>query len=85
MKNLFKILDNIWQASVLMVLILTCLVVAFGDIVFLEPFYAIPIALASWYGSRKSGIFLTLLSFIVLILAKMVAIQNHDDTKMNGV
>jgi diguanylate cyclase (GGDEF)-like protein len=64
-----------------MVLLLTCLVVAFGDIVFLEPFYAIPIALASWYGSRKSGILLTLLSFIVLILAKAVATQNHDDAQ----
>ena len=59
-----------------MVLLLTGLVVASGDVVIFEPFYAIPIVLASWYGTRKSGILLALFSFFLLVLAKLPTI--HD-------
>jgi len=41
-----------------------------------EPFYAIPITLASWYGTRKSGILLALISMLLLILAKLLI--SHD-------
>lgn len=81
-KTLFSILDKrsykyVWRLSVLMVLLLTGLVVVFGDIVFLEPFYAIPITLASWYGSRKSGILLTLFSALILVLVKVLVVQDR--------
>lgn len=82
MTRLLHIFDKrsfkyIWRVSVLMVLLLTGLVAVFGDIVFLEPFYAIPIALASWYGSRKSGILLTLLSALLLVLVEVFLLQSH--------
>lgn len=80
MKKLLNIIDNssykyIWRASVLMVLLLTGLFVVLGGVVFLEPFYAIPITLASWYGSRKSGILLTLFSALILVLTKVIFLQ----------
>ncbi len=79
-KRLLNILDKrsykyIWRASVLAVLLLTGLVVVLGNIVLLEPFYAIPVTLASWYGSRKSGILLTLFSALILLLAKVIFLQ----------
>jgi diguanylate cyclase (GGDEF)-like protein len=81
MKSMLKIFDNrsykyVWRASVLMVLLLTGLIVIFGNIVFFVPFYAIPITLASWYGSRKTGILLTLFSALTLTTAKIIAVQS---------
>jgi diguanylate cyclase (GGDEF)-like protein len=40
----------------------------FGKIIFLELFYSIPIILVSWYGSRKSGFLLSLVSSLLLLL-----------------
>jgi diguanylate cyclase (GGDEF)-like protein len=81
MKSMLKIFDNrsykyVWRASVLMVLLLTGLIAIFGNIVFFVPFYAIPITLASWYGSRKTGILLTLFSALTLTTAKIIAVQS---------
>jgi len=59
-----------------MVLLLTGFVAVFGDVVIFEPFYAIPITLASWYGTRKSGILLALFSFMLLVFAKLLVV--HD-------
>ena len=82
MKSILKIFDNrsykyVWRASVLMVLLLTGLIVIFGNIVFFVPFYAIPITLASWYGSRKTGILLTLFSALMLVMAKIIFVQSR--------
>jgi len=66
----------------LAVLFLTALVVAFGNVVYLEPFYALPITLASWYGSRKSGILLTLFSLLLLILAKVITMPDHEGVQI---
>jgi len=44
------------------------LYMAIGDTVTLEPFFVIPVAIASWYGSDKSGISLSFFSAAVLIL-----------------
>ena len=81
MKSMLKIFDNrsykyVWRVSVLMVLLLTGLIAIFGNIVFFVPFYAIPITLASWYGSRKTGILLTLFSALTLTMAKIIAVQS---------
>ena len=41
---------------------------AFGKVIFLELFYFFPITLVSWYGSRKSGVLLSLVSSLLLLL-----------------
>jgi diguanylate cyclase (GGDEF)-like protein len=83
-KTIFNTLDKrsnkyIWLLSLLMVVILSGLVFAFSAIVFFEPFYVLPITLASWYGSKKSGLLLALLSVLVLILVKELAFQGNFD------
>lgn len=75
MKTLFHVLDSrsyrfVWRLSVLVVVMLTVSEAVFGSFVPLEPFYALPITLASWYGSKKSGVMLALLSAMVLTLAR---------------
>lgn len=73
MKTFFNILDkrsakNIWRLTLAIVLILSILSVAFGKVIFLELFYFFPVTLASWYGSRKSGLLLSLISSLLLLL-----------------
>ena len=65
----------VWRVTVLMVLILTGLFAVYGDIVLFEPFYAIPITLASWYGSKKTGILLTLTSALMIAMVKIIVLQ----------
>jgi diguanylate cyclase (GGDEF)-like protein len=50
-----------------MVLTLIVLSTLFGKTIFLEFFYIFPITIVSWYGSRKSGILLALLSTFLLL------------------
>lgn len=66
----------VWRMSLIIVLLLTGFVIVFGDVVIFEPFYAIPITLASWYGTRKSGILLALFSFMLLVFAKLLVVQD---------
>ncbi len=73
MKTFFNILDNraaehIWRLAILIVFVLSILSFAFGKVVFLEIFYCLPITLTSWYGSRKSGVLLSLTSSLLLLL-----------------
>ena len=75
MKTIFNILDKrsnkyIWRLSLLMALILSGFVVAFGEVFYFEPFYVLPITLASWYGSNKAGLMLALFTVLVLVLVK---------------
>jgi len=72
MKTIFNILDKrsakyIWRLSLLMVLALSVFSALFGKTVFLELFYVFPITIASWYGSRKSGVVLALISTLLLL------------------
>lgn len=81
MKTLLHVLDSrtyrfVWRLSVSLVVLLTVAEVAFGDVVAFEPFYTLPITLTSWYGSRKSGVLLALLSAVALVASKSVA--NHE-------
>ena len=82
MKTIFNVLDKrsnkyIWRSSLLLMVILSGLAIAFDRIVFLEPFYIFPIALASWYGSKKAGLILALLSSLAILLIKGIVFQNY--------
>ena len=75
LKTIFSALDKqppnyVWRISLLMVLVLTIFSVLFGSTTTLEFFYTIPITIASWYGSKKSGVLLALSSTILLFLTK---------------
>lgn len=75
LKTIFGALDEyspgyVWRISLLMVLVLTVSSVLFGHKVFIEIFYVIPVAITSWYGSKKSGVILALSSTIILFLTK---------------
>lgn len=85
MKTLLSVLDSrtyryVWRLSVSLVLLLTVAVIVLGDVIVFDPFYALPITLASWYGSRKSGVFLALLSAVVLVSAK--SLVSHEYISM---
>lgn len=58
-------------------LVLSIFSVAFGKTIFLEPFYFFPITLASWYGSKKSGILLSLVSSFLLLLIDAFQTEFH--------
>lgn len=84
MKTIFNILDKrsnkyIWRLSLLMALILSGFVVAFGEVFYFEPFYVLPITLASWYGSNKAGLMLALFTVLVLVLVKGLVFQGDLD------
>jgi len=72
-KTFFNILDkrpakHIWRLALFLVLVLSVLSAAFGKVIFLELFYFFPITLASWYGSSKSGVLLSLTSSLLFLL-----------------
>jgi len=82
MKTLVNVLDNrsskyIWRSSLLMALLLTLTVVVFRTSVYIEAFYVLPIALTSWYGSKKSGVLLVLVSMAMLFLAKVAILRDY--------
>jgi len=73
LKTFFNILDKrparqIWRLTLLLVVILSFFSATLGKSIFLEIFYFLPITLASWYGSKKSGIILSLTSAVLLFL-----------------
>lgn len=75
MKTFLNTLDKrspktILLLSLLIALALCVFSIALDKIIFLDLFYLIPITLTSWYGSRKSGIFLALASSILLLFVK---------------
>lgn len=77
MKTLLSGLDSrsyryVWRLSLSLVLLLTVAVVMVGDVVIFDPFYALPVTLVSWYGARKSGVLLAVLSSVALVSAKLV-------------
>jgi diguanylate cyclase (GGDEF)-like protein len=77
MKTIFNILDKrssslIWCLSLLLTLIITGADIATGNIVSSEPFFVIPILLASWYGSKKSGVLLAIFSTLAWVISKIL-------------
>lgn len=58
-----------------MVLALALASYSLGNVVFLEPFHVIPVTLASWYGSKKTGILLALNSAVLLTALKAPSVQ----------
>lgn len=86
MKTLFYVLDSrsyrfVWRSSVSLVVLMSVAEIIFGHTVPFEPFYALPITLASWYGSKRTGVLLALLSVVVLMSAKSVASQDYAGTQ----
>jgi len=75
MKTLFSTLDKrptkyVWRLSLAIVLTLCFFSAIFAKVIFLELFYIFPITLASWYGSKKSGLILALQVSLLLLLIK---------------
>jgi len=86
MKTLFSTLDKrpakyVWRLALLTVLVLSGISAAFGNIIFLELFYVFPITLASWYGSKKTGVSLALVSSFLLLLINEIQ-SDFDATKI---
>lgn len=71
MKTIFSVLDTqsasfIWRLTLTSAVVLSFCQVFWGDTVYVEPFFLLPIIIASWYGSRKSGLALAMISVILL-------------------
>ncbi len=75
MKTLLHALDSkhpsvIWGIALLLVLLLSVLAATIGSVVLVELFFVFPVMLTSWYGSKKSGAILGLLSASILLVIK---------------
>lgn len=75
MKTYLSKLDScsnqfIWRLCLFQVLILLLMFIFIGEQVLIEPLFIFPVVLASWYGSKKSGICITILSEFLLLSIK---------------
>ena len=75
MKTIFSALDKrsarlIWRLSLLSSLVIVAVAFFTAKFIYLEPFLVIPIVFASWYGSNRAGVFLALISSVVLALSR---------------
>ncbi|MCW8998818.1 MAG: hypothetical protein OQK04_08905, partial [Kangiellaceae bacterium] len=75
MKTILSILDKrspkiIWRLVLALVILISAFSTVFGKVIFAEFFYIFPIVLASWYGSKKSGIILAVISTVFLLSIK---------------
>ena len=75
MKTIFSALDKrsarqIWWLSLLFSLVIVTVAFITSRFVYLEPFLVLPIVLASWYGSNRAGMFLALISSVVLAVSR---------------
>lgn len=86
MKTLLSVLENKTENSIMMfslalVLVFTGVAVLIKNALLVPPLYFIPIAIVSWYGGEKAGIFLsTLVTAIVLglsILFPVSSVNSH--------
>ena len=71
MKTIFSALDErsarlIWRLSLLSSLLIVAVAFVTAKFNYLEPFLVLPIVFASWYGSNRAGVFLALISSVVL-------------------
>ncbi len=76
MKTIFHIFDKhnpavIWQLSLLLVLAIIIADVLTGNIISCEPFLIFPIILTSWYGSKRTGVLLSVLTTIAWLGTKL--------------
>lgn len=84
MKTIFSILDKrspllIWFLSLLMMLAIFSCEIAVGNIISFEPFSFLPIMLVSWYGSKKAGFLLAILSTVAwVIFSKTTNLYGQD-------
>lgn len=60
----------IWWLSFLVMLLIAGLAIATTNTIYFEPFFALPIILACWYSSKKSGILLALFTVVTLLISK---------------
>ena len=77
MKTIFNILDKrpyslIWWSSLILVMIITGVNIAVGDAISVEPFFVLPILLASWYGSKRSGVLLAVFSTLMWAISEII-------------
>jgi diguanylate cyclase (GGDEF)-like protein len=75
MKTIFSIFDKrssctIYLLSLLIIALVSALYVAAAESIELGPFYFFAILLASWYGSRRAGVVVALLSTAALMVVK---------------
>jgi diguanylate cyclase (GGDEF)-like protein len=75
MKTIFSTLDNrsarlIWWLSLLSSFVISTVAFITTKFVYLEPFLILPIVFASWYGSNRAGMFLALISSVVLAVSR---------------
>jgi diguanylate cyclase (GGDEF)-like protein len=85
MKTIFNILDKrsyslIWWSSLTLMVIIAGANFAIGDTISLEPFFVLPILLASWYGSKRSGVLLAIFSALICAILKIVINPYKLDT-----
>jgi hypothetical protein len=88
MKTIFNILDKrsfslVWWLSLLLILIIAGADIASGNYNVSGPFFVLPILLASWYGSKRSGVSLAIFSAAVWIISRKVI--NPDNFNLNPV
>lgn len=78
MKTIFSVLDKRspsligWLSlALVLVLVITVADVVFGDLFSAGPFFFLPIALAGWYGSKRSGISLAVFSAALWVISRI--------------
>jgi len=93
MKTIFNILDKrpytfIWWSSLTLMALIAGVNIAIGDVISIEPFFVLPILLASWYGSKRSGVLLAIFSGLLCAVLKIVINPNKLGTESiiyNGI
>ncbi|MCW8876901.1 MAG: GGDEF domain-containing protein [Kangiellaceae bacterium] len=88
MKTILSILDKrspkiIWRLVLALVILISAFSTVFGKVIFAEFFYIFPIVLASWYGSKKSGIILAVISTVFLLSIKALHTEFEAATLFN--
>jgi diguanylate cyclase (GGDEF)-like protein len=82
MKTIFNILDKrsfslIWWLSIILVLIIAAVDIAAGIYIVSGPFLVLPVLLASWYGSKRSGILSAVFATAVWVITRKVINSNN--------
>ena len=75
MKTIFSTFDErparlIWRLSLLSSLVIAAVAFVTEIYIYLEPFLVLPIVFASWYGSNRAGVFLALITSVVLAVSR---------------
>ncbi|MEJ2544000.1 MAG: GGDEF domain-containing protein [Calditrichaceae bacterium] len=86
MKTIFNILDKrpyalIWWSSLTLMVLIAGVNIAVGDVISIEPFFVLPILLASWYGSKRSGVLLAIFTSLIWAISEIVINQYGFSTE----